>query len=183
MWEVYDEELSLEHWLDVQRRRFFFFQAEDGIRDIGVTGVQTCALPIVSVGPLRAKVVEAAAPFVQDVVITGHGRSELGALVLLDEPRVRASLPELADAPLAQLAEAPALVSRLRAALDALQREATGSASRITRLWVLPEAPSIDRGEITDKGSINQRAMLESRPEWVERLYGASAESDPRVIF
>jgi feruloyl-CoA synthase len=136
----------------------------------------------VSVGPLRAKVVAATAPFVQDVVITGRDRPELGALLLLDEPRVRASLPELADAPLAKLAQAPALRSRLRAALDALQREATGSASRITRMLVLSEAPSIDRGEITDKGSINQRAMLESRKALVEQLHGAGAAGDPRVI-
>ncbi len=102
----------------------------------------------VHVGPLRASFIEHFAPLVRDVVIAGEGRSELGALVF---PAVEI--------------EPAMLLERLRSF------PATGSSNRIARLLVLEEPPSLDAGEMTDKGSINQRAVLARRAALVEELY------------
>jgi feruloyl-CoA synthase len=125
-----------------------------------------------SVGPLRARFIAAAAPLAQDVVITGHDRAFIGALVLprLDQCRTLcARLPQ--DAPPGAVLSHPAVRARFQDLLDQLAREATGSATRIERALLLDEPPSIDAGEITDKGSINQRAVLERRAALVEELY------------
>ena len=136
----------------------------------------------VSVGPLRARLLLQAAPYLSDAVITGHDRDEVGALVLLDENRARALCSDLGPgATLAQLAAHPKLLEVLRGVVRRSQAEATGSANRITRLFILTELPTIDRGELTDKGSINQRAVLDNRRELVERMYAATA--DTAVIF
>jgi feruloyl-CoA synthase len=138
----------------------------------------------VSVGPLRARLLLLAAPYLSDAIITGHDRDQVGALVLLDEKRVRALCSELAPgAPLSELATQPKLIELLRDVLARSQGEATGSANRITRLFVLTELPTIDRGELTDKGSINQRAVLDNRQALVERMYAAAADRDPAVVF
>ena len=109
----------------------------------------------VHVGPLRAKFIEHFAPLVRDVVIAGAERSELGALVF----------------PVGKV-DAAELRKRLRS------MENTGSSNRIGRLLVLDELPSLDAGEMTDKGSINQRAVLKRRAALVEELYAGS----PRVV-
>jgi feruloyl-CoA synthase len=112
----------------------------------------------VSVGPLRARVNSAAAPYVQDVVITGHDRDEVGALIFPNVEACRALDPK-------------ALQAHIRHVLERLARESTGSSNRIARAMLLETPPSIDAGEITDKGSINQRAVLERRAALVEALY------------
>lgn len=135
----------------------------------------------VSVGPLRAQIIAAGAPYVQDVVIAGHDRREVTALVIphLDSCRkLCADLP--AAAPLAQIAAHPAVRAVVQRVLDSLGRASTGAATRVTRAIVLDEPPSIDRGEITDKGSINQRAALAHRAGLVEALY--AEPPGPRVI-
>jgi feruloyl-CoA synthase len=66
----------------------------------------------------------------------------------------------------------PALRERLRDLLRAHNRENPGSSHRIARALILDEPPSIDAGEITDKGYINQRAVLSRRAALVEALYG-----------
>src|SRR5690606_6127055 len=111
----------------------------------------------VSVGPLRAKIIAAGAPYIQDAVITGINRNEVGAL-LFPSPAVRklAGLPD--DAPLQQVAESPAVQAHLQKVLDELAAQATGSANRVARMHLMHQPPSIDLGEVTDKGSINQRA-------------------------
>jgi feruloyl-CoA synthase len=107
----------------------------------------------VHVGPLRASFIEHFAPHVRDVVITGEGRSEVGALVFL---ATKPSAGELAD----RLKSLPS----------------TGSSNRIARAIVLDEPPSLDAGEMTDKGSINQRAVLQCRAALVDELYAGSAK-------
>ena len=136
----------------------------------------------VSVGPMRAKVVQAFAPLAKDVVIAGHDRDDVGALIIPEEATVRALSPDLSKAtPL------PAVLAdnRVRLAfqqrLDALAREATGSSSRIARLAILETPPSIDANEITDKGSINQRAVLTRRADIVDDMY-ASVPSE-RILL
>ena len=105
----------------------------------------------VHVGALRARFIEHFAPLVRDLVIAGEGRNEVGALVF---PAANASQEEYAR--------------RLRTF------QSTGSSNRIARLLLLEEPPSLDTGEMTDKGSINQRAVLSRRAALVEELYSDS---------
>ena len=128
----------------------------------------------VSVGPLRGRIIAAGAPFVQDAVITGLNRNEVGALLFPTAAvRTLAGLP--ADAPLAEVLAHPAVRAHFQQVLDDLAAQATGSANRVARLLLLAEPPSIDRGEVTDKGSINQRAVLQHRAALVEALHDGSA--------
>ena len=124
----------------------------------------------VSVGPLRGKVIAAGAPYIQDVVLTGLNLKEVGAMVF-PTPRVRelAGLP--ADAPLSDVLAAQPVLDHFQGVVNALAREATGSANRIARLCLLSEPPTIDKGEITDKGSINQRSVLTHRADTVAKLH------------
>ena len=128
----------------------------------------------VSVGPMRARIVAAGAPHVQDVVITGLNRREVGALVFpTTAVRALAGLPP--GAPWAEvLARAP-VRARFQQLLDKLAATATGSATRVACLLLLDTPPSIDRGEITDKGSINQRAVLQHRAALVDALHDGQA--------
>jgi feruloyl-CoA synthase len=125
----------------------------------------------VSVGPLRAKIVAAGDPLVQDVVVAGIDRDDIGILLFprLDACRELAGLPSNAPAHIV-LGDA-----RVRAfwqqLVDGLYASGTGSATRVARALVLAEPPSIDRGEITDKGSLNQRAVLTHRAADVVRMY------------
>jgi feruloyl-CoA synthase len=109
----------------------------------------------VHVGALRARFIEHCAPLVRDVVIAGEGRSEVGALIFPgSEPNFAQLQAKLASFP------------------------STGSSNRIARAIVLDEPPSLDAGEMTDKGSINQRAVLRRRAALVQELYTDS----PRIL-
>jgi len=112
----------------------------------------------VHVGALRVKLIAAADPLIQDAVITGHDRAEVGALVF-PSPAAK-GVPDLRE--------------RLRAALDKLAQEG-GSSMHPRRLLVMSEPPSIDANEITDKGYMNQRAVLERRAALVDELYAGGA--------
>ena len=79
-----------------------------------------------------------------------------------------------ADAPLAEVLHSAPVQAHFQHTLNSLAASATGSASRIARAHLLAEPPSLDRGEITDKGSINQRAVLQHRAELVEALHDGS---------
>ena len=141
----------------------------------------------VSVGPLRARVTLAGAPCVQDVVVTGLNRDEIGLLVFprIDEcRRLAAELgePAAATLPVPELLHTPAVRDFFQQLADRLWREGTGSANRPARLHVLAEPPSIDKGEVTDKGSINQRAVLQHRDALVAAMY-EGRESDPFLIL
>ena len=126
----------------------------------------------VSVGALRAAVIAAGAPEVQDVVIAGHDRDDVAALIVPFEPACRALCPEIdARAPLGQVLQAPAVRARFEALLAGLARASTGSANRVARALLLSVPPSLDAGEATDKGSLNQRAILKHRADLVEELY------------
>lgn len=121
----------------------------------------------VSVGTLRIKVVSALAPLAQDVVITGHDQAEACALVFPS--------PQARELPPGELNR------RIAQALGALRREGGGSSQAVARALVLAEPPSADAGEITDKGYINQRAVLSRRAADVQALYDAPG-ADPRVV-
>ena len=113
----------------------------------------------VHVGPLRARLLAAFAPLVQDVVIAGDGRGELAILVF----------------PTAAFAH-----DAFRHCLAGL--DARGSSERIARALVLREPPSLDAGEITDKGTINQKAVLHRRRDLVDQLYREPLASDPVIL-
>jgi feruloyl-CoA synthase len=115
----------------------------------------------VHVGAVRVKLIAAADPLIQDAVITGHDRAEVGALVFLS-PGTKDMSPE-------------AISSRLSTVLVQLGQEG-GSSMYPRRLLVLTEPPSIDANEITDKGYMNQRAVLERRAALVEKLYAGGPE-------
>jgi feruloyl-CoA synthase len=108
----------------------------------------------VHVGEVRLALIAECSPHVADAVICGHDRDELGALLFL--------APGRSDSP------------ELRAALA--RQPQTSSSTRITRALILAEPASIDAGEITDKGYINQRAVLDRRATEVARLFSDHAD-------
>ena len=124
----------------------------------------------VSVGPLRGKIIAAGAPYIQDVVLTGLNMKEVGAMVF-PTPAVRQLSDLPADASLHDVLDTPGVLAQFQKIVDELARNATGSANRIARLCLLADPPTIDRGEITDKGSINQRAVLSHRADTVAKLH------------
>jgi feruloyl-CoA synthase len=124
----------------------------------------------VSVGPLRGKIIAAGAPYIQDVVLTGINLKEVGAMVF-PTPAVRALSGMPAYAPLADVLGSEAVLAHFQKVLNDLAKTATGSANRIARMCLLSEPPTIDKGEITDKGSINQRAVLSHRADTVAALH------------
>ena len=129
----------------------------------------------VAVGVLRAQLVNQFGGLIRDAVITGENRPELGALVVPFMPVLRelAGEPDLDDA--AVLAHAKVRTA-LAERLAAHQRQATGSATRIRRILLMSEPLRFERGEVTDKGSINQRAVLSQRADLVEALYAGVAD-------
>ena len=124
----------------------------------------------VSVGPLRGKIIAAGAPYIQDVVLTGLNMKEVGAMVF-PTAAVRTLSGLAADAPLADVLSSTPVLAHFQKLVNELASTATGSANRIARLCLLSEPPTIDKGEITDKGSINQRAVLTHRADTVEKLH------------
>jgi feruloyl-CoA synthase len=130
----------------------------------------------VNVGPLRAQLLAALAPLARDAVIAGADRDEIGALVFPDLDACR----RLAGDAAADLTCDGQVLSAVRERLLRLAQASTGSSHRIARAILLREPPSLDAGEMTDKGSINQRAVLERRAAAVAELYAVPAS--PRVV-
>jgi feruloyl-CoA synthase len=131
----------------------------------------------VSVGPLRARIAAAGAPYVQDAVITGINRNEIGALIV-PTPALRGLAGVAADRPMSEVVASEPVRTWLQTLVDRLAAEATGSSNRVARAVILGQAPSLDSGEMTDKGSINQRAVLKVRAALVEDLHeGRLAEA------
>ncbi|MES2942380.1 MAG: feruloyl-CoA synthase [Pseudomonadota bacterium] len=127
----------------------------------------------VSVGPMRAKIIAAGAPYVQDAVLTGINLKEIGALIFPTTAcRALSGLGE--DASWQQVLESAPVQAHFQTMFNTLSANSTGSATRIARAHLMSEAPSIDRGEITDKGSINQRAVLKHREALVNALHDGS---------
>jgi feruloyl-CoA synthase len=135
----------------------------------------------VSVGPLRAAFIAHCAPLVRDVALAGAERREVTALIFPDADACRKLAPDLAaDTALARLLGDRRVIAAFAQRLSGFAAGSTGTSSRIARAVLLAEAPSLDIGEITDKGSINQRAVLAHRAAVVEALY---AEPPPPQII
>jgi feruloyl-CoA synthase len=131
----------------------------------------------VSVGPLRTQAILAGHPLVHDVVVAGLNRDEVGLLVFprLDDARALAG----ADPGVAaeQTLAHPKVRAFFQQWLQRLHDAGTGSSNRPTRALLLAEPASLERGELTDKGSVNQRAVLQHRAALVERLYATAPDA------
>lgn len=127
---------------------------------------------------VRAAAIAACAPLVRDVVLTGLDRNFIGALIFpdLDACARLAGLPTETDAE--TIVTHPSVRGRLREGLTALAQRATGSSNHIARALVMAAPPDIDKGEVTDKGSINQRAVCAARAELAEALYAEAPGPD-----
>ena len=144
----------------------------------------------VNVGPLRIRVIHHFAPYVRDVVITGHDRDFLGMLVVPDLDACRkladasgAEAPEdksRASADAAAILQDQSVVRVFTELLESFAAQATGASNRIERAILLDVPPALDHGEITDKGSLNQRAILERRAALVDEIY---ADTPPARVL
>jgi feruloyl-CoA synthase len=131
-----------------------------------------------SVGPLRSRILSHFAPFVRDVVITGHDRDDVGMLIFADPDACRALCPDLDRvAGASEIFSHPKIRARFQELLETAAAISTGSSNRVTRAIIMEEPPSLDAGEITDKGSLNQRAVLDRRAAIVEELYAPQLSS------
>jgi feruloyl-CoA synthase len=127
----------------------------------------------VSTGALRAQLVDHCAPLVRDAVIAGIDRDDIAALVFPDVEACRKFAGLAADVSAAVVLADTKLRQEFRGRLKALARQSTGGSTRICRVVLMAEPPSLDAGEATDKGSINQRAVLTRRAGLVEELYAS----------
>ncbi len=132
----------------------------------------------VSVGALRAKLTDALGGLARDAVIVGEGRDALGALLVPFRPVCEGLVRGGQGLPDAELYAQPALRAEIAARLGIHNASATGSSLRVPRAIIMLDPLDLDRGEVTDKGSVNQRAVRAHRSHLVEMLYAG----DPRVI-
>ncbi len=131
----------------------------------------------VSVGPLRARFIDHFAPYVRDVVLAGMNKDDIAVLVFPDLAACQTLCPDAAaDKALGDARVKGEFARRLRT----LAAETTGSSTKICRALLMEAPPSLDAGEMTDKGSINQRAVLKNRAALVDELYARPLSS--RVI-
>ncbi len=131
----------------------------------------------VGVGMLRLAAISAGSPLIEDAVVTGQDRDEVGLLVFLNADACRL-LSGRDVRPMAELARQPEVRAAIAAALAAMNAPGQGSSMRIARALVATEPASIDAGELTDKGYLNQRRVLARRADLVERLYAAPTHPD-----
>jgi feruloyl-CoA synthase len=137
----------------------------------------------VHVGALRSRILALGEGCVQDVVVAGHARDFVGVLVFPNLDELRSLCPELgASAPAGEVLRDGRVRDRVRRLFESLASESTGTSSFVARAVLLDTPPSIDAHELTDKGSLNQRAVLESRRSWVERLYATAPDAAVIVI-
>jgi feruloyl-CoA synthase len=135
----------------------------------------------VSVGPLRARFLTQGGSYVQDVVIAGHDHEYVAALVFPNVQLCRGLCPDVApDAPVRRVLDDPRVRETFRRLLTELAAQSTGSSTFATRALLLDVPPSIDARELTDKGSLNQKAVLQNRGQWIDELYATPPSS--RVI-
>jgi feruloyl-CoA synthase len=136
----------------------------------------------VSVGPLRSRILADFAPYVRDAVITGHDRNDIGMIIFADADACCAlcGAGRKENAAALELFRHPSVRAHFQSLLENFAASATGNSNRVVRAILAEEPPSLDAGEITDKGSLNQRAVLQRRAAIVEELY--APELSPRIF-
>jgi feruloyl-CoA synthase len=128
----------------------------------------------VNVGPLRNRIIHWFAPYVIDVVITGHDRNFLGMMLVPNFEACRTLASDLPPgAAPAEVLRHDSVTGKFASLLESFAAQATGNSNRVERALLLEEPPALDAGEVTDKGSLNQRAILERRAGLVEEIYAA----------
>ena len=125
----------------------------------------------VSVGPLRGRFIDYFAPYVRDVVLAGANQDDIAALVFPDIEACRKLAGLAAEASPAEIVEHAKVRTKFAERLTGLAAMSPGSSTRVTRVMLMGEPPSMDKSEATDKGSINQRAVLKNRAALVDELY------------
>jgi feruloyl-CoA synthase len=133
----------------------------------------------VSVGPLRAKFLAHCAPYLRDIVLAGHDGPYVAALIFPNVEACRALVEGGTDAEVVRNERVHAKFTKL---LGELAKTSTGSSNRVARAMLMEEPPSIDKHEVTDKGSFNQRAVLTNRAALVEELYAPQPSARTIVI-
>ncbi len=136
----------------------------------------------VNVGTLRVGVLAACSPVLQDAIVAGADREFVALLCWLNAGGCQKLIGEGAPAALPDLARHPAVREHVRRALVQWNAAHPGSSERVARVLLLPDAPSIDANEITDKGYVNQRLALERRAADVARLFAAQPDADVIVV-
>jgi feruloyl-CoA synthase len=129
---------------------------------------------------LRARFIDAFAPYVRDVVLAGPDRDDIAALVFPDIEACRRLAGLGADAKPDAIVSDPNVRATFTELLGKFAAVSAGSSMRVARAILMAEPPSMDKGEATDKGSINQRAVLNNRAALVDELYATPLSS--RVI-
>ncbi len=132
----------------------------------------------VSVGPLRSRILAAAAGYAQDVVVAGADRPFVSALIVPNLAACRERAGATPDTPPSRVLADPSVRAAFQEALDGLAAASSGGSTFVARALLLEEPPSFDAREVTDKGSLNQRVLLATRAALVEELYAES----PRVL-
>lgn len=133
----------------------------------------------VSTGMVRVAVISACTDIIQDAVITGHDRDQIGLLIIPNLAGIKKMAGASTVDELADLSGVEDVRRVLRNGLATYNRLNPATSTRIARVLFLTEALDIDSGEITDKGYVNQRAVLELRQTLVEQLYS----EHPAVIL
>ncbi len=130
-----------------------------------------------SVGPLRARFIDHFAPYVRDVVLAGPDRDFIAALVFPDVEACRKLAGLGGDAKPDAIVQHPRVRAIFSDLLDSFATSGAGSSMRVARAMLMAEPPSMDKSEATDKGSINQRAVLKNRAALVDELYATPLSS------
>jgi feruloyl-CoA synthase len=125
----------------------------------------------VSVGVLKGKLIEAGKGLIQDAVITGHDRSFIAAIVFPEMNYCKKLTGLGDDADLTTIVNTPSVIAALQTVLNTFAKQNTGSSTLVKRAVFADFNLSIDKGEITDKGSINQRVILANHADYVEMIY------------
>ncbi|MDR6816356.1 feruloyl-CoA synthase [Neorhizobium sp. 2083] len=125
----------------------------------------------VAVGVLRAQLVNQFGGLIRDAVITGENRAELGALAVPFMPALRELIGGETDLSDEAVVAHPKVRAAIAERLKDHQRQSSGSATRVMRIMLMTQPLRFEKGEVTDKGSINQRAVLAHRGDLVEELY------------
>ena len=125
----------------------------------------------VCVATMRKRVVEAFDGLVSDALITGHDQDYIGLVVFPSPGIYQLGGDSSGQMAAADLLANPSLKQAFVAALDVVNAQAKGSSQRIAKVVLADQAPSLDLGEVTDKGNLNQRKLLDTRKDLIASLY------------
>lgn len=137
----------------------------------------------VSVATVRERLLEELRPFINDTVLTAPNQNELGALLFLNLAKIRKAFPAMSDADEAQIACHKPLQAFITEGIARYNAKYPGSSTRIARALLLDRQASLDDGELTDKGHINQRGVLKIRADAMERLYRVGMSEGDCLVF